>query len=287
MTATASFTEETGLEVIDIREDGEFASRKLHHRDAMRQMRGLQRLSRAFVESPDTILQELVSIAMDLCEAESAGISIVKPDGTDDSFYNWVAAAGDYEPFFNAMLPRYPSACGLCLERGQPQHFRVTKRFFDILGVEAPIVADGLLLPWFEGDTQGTIFVMSHTQRIAFDSDDVLMMRTLADFAAMAMRNRRQNDQLVHQAELAAAAAMADRLAHKINNPLQSLTNLVFLSEEYPDAADSPALATAIKPDLERLTVLVRELLSVPTAANARYRKDVESKTKQSLHGIQ
>jgi hypothetical protein len=274
MSLTATFTEETGLEVIDLRDDREFAARKLHPRDAIRQMRALQRLSRSFVESPDTILQELVNIAVDLCEAESAGISIVKPDATDDSFYNWVAAAGDYEPFFNAMLPKYPSACGLCLERGEPQHFRVSKRFFDILGVEAPLVKDGLLLPWYEGETRGTIFVMSHTLDTAFDSDDVLMMRTLADFAAMAMRNRRQQEQLVRQAELAAAASMADRLAHKINNPLQSLTNLVFLSEQYPDTADSPALATAIRPDLERLTALVRELLSVPTAANARYRKD-------------
>jgi signal transduction histidine kinase len=281
MILSDTFTEETGLVVVDLRDDAEFASRQLHPRDAGRQMSGLQRLSRAFVEDPNTILQELVNIAIDLCEADSAGISIEKPDGTDDSFYNWIAAAGDYEPFFNAMLPRYPSACGICLERREAQHFRVGKRFFDILGVEAALVADGLLLPWFDGEVRGTIFVIAHSRSQAFDMEDVRMMRTLANFAAMAMRNRRQQEALVRQAELAAAASMADSLAHKINNPLQSLTNLVYLgglADEFPDAA---ALATAMKPDLERLSLLVRELLAVPTAANARYR--TESGSEHSL----
>jgi hypothetical protein len=281
MSMTASFTEETGLEVYDLRDDADFASRKLHPRDAARQMSGLQRLSRAFVESPDTILQELVNIAIDLCEADSAGISVVRPDATDENFYNWVAAAGDYEPFFNAMLPRYPSACGIGLERGAAQHFRVGKRFFDILGVEAPLVADGLLLPWFEGNTQGTIFVISHSRPEAFDSEDVRMMRTLADFAAMAMRNRRQQEALVKQAELSAAASMADRLAHKINNPLQSLTNLIYLGAEDPEFGDATKLAAAMKPDLERLTMLVSELLAVPFAANARYRSDIAAQDEQ------
>ncbi len=282
MSMTASFTEETGLEVFDLRDDAEFASRTLHPRDAARQMSGLQRLSRAFVENPNTILQELVNIAIDLCEADSAGISIEKADGTDENFYQWIAAAGDYEPFFNAMLPRYPSACGICLERGEAQHFRVGKRFFDILGVEAPVVADGLLLPWFEGDTRGTIFVISHSLPEAFDSEDVRMMRTLADFASMAMRNKRQQDTLVKQAELAAAASMADRLAHKINNPLQSLTNLIYLGAEDPAFGDANKLAAAMKPDLERLTILVRELLAVPFAANARYRSDVAEQEAQA-----
>jgi len=274
MSFADTISEDTGLEVIDLREDSEFASRRLHTRDAARQMVGLQRLSRAFVETPDTILQELVDIAIDLCEAESAGISVERPDGTDETFYQWVAAAGDYQSFFNAMLPRYPSACGICLERGAPQHFRVGKRFFDILGVEAPLVADGLLLPWRDGDTRGTIFVISHSRTEAFDSEDLRMMRTLADFATIAMRNRRQQETMVKQAELAAAASMADRLAHQINNPLQSLTNLVYLGGLAAEFEDATELAAAMKPDLERLTVLVRELLAVPTAANARYRRE-------------
>src|ERR1700722_8281987 len=103
--------EETGLEVLDLRSDGAFATRRLHTRDIGMQMAGLQRLSRALLKQPDTILQELVNPAVDLCGADSAGISIEKEDGSDTEFYHWIATAGAYSGFMNAFLPRYPSAC--------------------------------------------------------------------------------------------------------------------------------------------------------------------------------
>jgi hypothetical protein len=53
--------EATGLEVLDLRTDTAFTTRNLHGRDIGTQMVGLQRLSRALLEHPDTILQELVS----------------------------------------------------------------------------------------------------------------------------------------------------------------------------------------------------------------------------------
>ncbi len=89
----------------------------------------MQRIAHAFVEQPESILQELVNSTIDLCGADSAGISIEKEDGTDQNFYHWVATAGRYSAFLNAVLPRYPSACGICLERGRPQLFRVRQRF--------------------------------------------------------------------------------------------------------------------------------------------------------------
>src|ERR1700730_18123961 len=99
---------ETGLEVIDILSDPQFAQRKLHVRDISVQMTGLQRLAQAFVENPESILQELVNAAVDLSGADSAGVRVEKEDRTDKDFYHWVAPAGDYSDFLNAILPRYP-----------------------------------------------------------------------------------------------------------------------------------------------------------------------------------
>ena len=101
-----------GLEVVDIGTDAAFASRKAHDRDIVAQMQGMQRLAHAFVESPETILQELVNAAVLLCGADSAGISLEKDGRTDEDFYHWVATAGAYSGFLDASLPRYPSACG-------------------------------------------------------------------------------------------------------------------------------------------------------------------------------
>jgi hypothetical protein len=98
--------EEHGLEVLDLRSDPAFADREIHNRDIGVQMLGLQRLSQALLERPDTILQELVKAAVDLCGADSAGISIEKPDGNDQEFYHWIATAGTYANFMDAILPR-------------------------------------------------------------------------------------------------------------------------------------------------------------------------------------
>lgn len=280
--------EGTGLEVIDIFSDPEFRRRKIHIRDTSVQLAGLQRLGHAFVEQPETILQELVNAAVDLCGADSSGISIEREGRGDADFYHWVATAGDYSGFLNAILPRYPSACGVCLERGRPQLFRVAKRFFEILGVEAPLVTDGILLPWQVNGTRGTIFVMAHGRDEAFDSEDVKVMQMLADFAAMGFRQLHQQKLLIDQERASAAASMANDLAHKINNPLQSITNVVYLATQNCATPEVKALAMDLDNDLGRLSGLVKELLALPfeptesKSPDAQQAVDVEMDTVQA-----
>lgn len=253
-----------GIKVVDLADHKEFSERRLHTRDAARQLEGLQRVARAFVNRPETILQELVDTAVDLCEAESAGISIRKvgPDGS--VFFHWVAASGKYAKFLDAMLPPFPSACSVCIERGRPQLFRVTNVFFELMGIQADPVTDGLLLPWRDEDTHGTIWIMAHSSIEAFDQEDCRMLQSLADFAAMGVRQHRQQRQLLDSARAAAAAAMANELAHRINNPLQSLTNQVYLAAEGFSAEDAVSFAQSISVDLHRLSNLVKRLLALP-----------------------
>lgn len=257
---------DTGLEVLDLASDPAFAKRRLHTRDVATQIEGMHRLARAFVDQPDTILQELVNAAVDLCEADSAGISIEQENKTDENYYYWAATAGQYAPFLHATLPRHPSACGVCLERGRPQLFYVTQRFFDLMGIDAPIVTDGILLPWEVEQTRGTLWIMAHRRTEAFDNADVHMMRLLADFAAMGVRQQRQQSRLMEQAGAAAAAAMANKLAHRINNPLQSLTNVLYLAANGHHGEDAKALANEMAADLDRLSALVKKLLALSFA---------------------
>lgn len=266
MTTVVSNSLDTGLEVIDLETDTEFGERRLRAHDSLKQFEGMQRLARAFVERPDTILQELVDAAVSLCGADSAGISVERPDKTEADYYHWIATAGDYAGFLNAILPRYPSACGICLERGRPQLFRVSQRFFDLMGIQASTVTDGILLPWSVEGRQGTVWIMAHGRRIAFDREDLRLMQVLADFAAMGVRQQRQQQLLVDEASAAAAAAMADDLAHKINNPLQSLTNILYLAANGHCGDGARAWGRQALEDLNRLSELVQRLLALPKA---------------------
>lgn len=264
MEATNTYLTENGLEVVDLSDESVYARRRLHSRNGAMQMEGLHRLAVAFVEHPDTILQELVNAAVGLCGADSAGISIEREERTDTHYYQWIATAGVYSSFLNASLPRFPSACGVCLEREAPQLFRVGRRFFDVLGVEGEPVTDGILLPWQVEEMRGTIFIISHTREEAFDSEDLHLMQILANFAAMGIRQQRQQAKLLKQASAAAAMNMAHDLAHKINNPLQSLTNMLFLAGQNHVLAEERALALRLEPDFARLSELVKSLLELP-----------------------
>lgn len=251
-----------GLEVVTILGDATFEARRLKARAGTTQMEGLQRIAAAFVERPETILQELVNAAVDLCGADSAGISVEKSDRTEASYYHWVATAGEYSSFLDAELPRYPSACGICLDRGMPQMFRVGKPFFDIMGIQAPLVTDGILLPWQVDGQRGTIFIMAHGRMEAFDAEDCRMMQLLADFAALGVRQQRQQRRTLDEAKVTAAAEMANELAHQINNPLQSLTNVLFLAAQ--GHGELTQIGQQALKDVQKLSALVHTLLALP-----------------------
>ncbi len=255
---------DTGLEVLDLEMDPSFARRPVRIRAVTAHMEALRQLGQVLLENPDTILQELTNVAIEVCGADSAGISIERTDATDERCYEWVATAGVYAPFLKAILPRKPSACGICLERGRPQLFKVSQPFFDLMAVDAATVTDGILLPWQVEGTRGTIWILAHGRQEAFDATDCQVMQVLANFAAMGVRQQAQQKLLLQQAGAAAAAAMANDLAHGINNPLQSLTNLLYLAREGHSGGDARSLAMELSPLLKRISSLVGQLLTLP-----------------------
>lgn len=93
-------------------------------------------------------------------------------------------------------------------------------------------------------------------------------MRVLADFAAMAVRHQQQQRILLQQAKAAASAEMANKLAHRINNPLQSLVQIAYLAAEGQSNQNTKTLGQDLSVDLRRLSTLVNESLVLP--ANSR-----------------
>jgi len=258
--ATALHTSDlSGMEVLDLSTYAEFSRRHHRSRDVVREIEALQRLAHVFATDPPKILQELVSISMALCGADSAGISLEESTSTGQTQFRWIATDGAYSPYLGAVLPSLFSPCGTCLSSSAPQLFRVSKLYLDTIGVDAPPVTDGLLIPWQVDQTRGTIWVIAHVACQLFDQEDYRILRSLADFAAIAVRHSAQQEELTQQTAANAALAMANELAHRINNPLQSLMNTVFLaSQGGTDAAD---FARQAVDDTVKLSALVKELL--------------------------
>ena len=253
----------TGVEVIDLQSNTQFLARPAHQRDALAQFAGMQRLAHAFTNHPDGVLQELSDIAVQLCGAESAGVSLETFGSEGEQLFQWVAISGAYSPFLNASVPYHWMPCGVCLDRSQPQIIRVPVAHFSAMGLEQlpPPITDGMLIPWQVGATRGTIWNLAHARTDAFDHMDYNIMQMFSDFAAMAVRNQQQQKTILQQTRATAAAEMANELAHQINNPLQKLSNSISLADS--KAADASVHIKQASDDLHQLSSLVQQLLAL------------------------
>ena len=97
----------------------------------------------------------------------------------------------------------------------------------------------------------------------AFDESDVRLMEMLANFAAMGFKQQAQQKRLVAQERAAAAAMMANELAHQINNPLQSMTNMAYMVES-GTSEDPKSLGAGLSQEIRQLSRLVEKILLLP-----------------------
>ena len=142
-------------------------------------------LAREMATNPKNLPQKLVDLALELCRAGTAGISLLKTDA-EGEYFSWEALAGTYAPKVRSRTPRNWSPSGVTLDRGDPQLFSCPARYFE--GVDSPIV-EGLVIPFaLNGHALGTIWVVTHDESRHFDSEDVRIMTALAEFTAAALQ---------------------------------------------------------------------------------------------------
>jgi two-component sensor histidine kinase len=251
--------QDSGMDLRDLLSDSEFRQRASSDR-ADRRFEALEQLARTFSETPAIVLQKLVDIAVEFCGADSAGISLEEQDAAGELRFRWIAVAGSFGRYLNGTTPRFYSPCGTCLNSGRAQLYRVTQPYYDFLGVEADPIHDGILIPWVSGEIRGTIWAVSHRSGNTFDFNDYALLNSLADFASTAVRYQYQQEMLREQERLRASAARANELAHQINNPLQTLANVLFLAAQGDE--QTGLYVKQATEELERLSELVARLVN-------------------------
>jgi PAS domain S-box-containing protein len=136
-------------------------------------------------ESPQAILQKLVQIALQMCRADSAGISILESDGAGEMF-RWRAIAGVLANLAGEGMPRRASPCGIVLDRNASLLFAYPERYFKYgMAIDPPIV-EALFIPFqTEGKPVGMLWVIAHTPSRQFDAEDQRLLTSLTRFAAV------------------------------------------------------------------------------------------------------
>ncbi|KOP27710.1 histidine kinase [Hapalosiphon sp. MRB220] len=190
----------------------ELSWRNPREANLLKENQALQALARQLVNQPPKILQNLVDIALDLCSAGTAGVSLIETTPTGEEIFRWNVLAGTLEQYVGGTTPRDFSPCGVCLDRGSPQLFSHPEQYFTYFQAANIPIVEGLVLPLIaENQALGTIWIMSHDQERHFDSEDVRIMMSLADFTATALLlKQRQTGEL-----LAANAALEAEIVER------------------------------------------------------------------------
>lgn len=249
------------MEFRDLLSDRSFLDRPERKRDFQQPFDALRRVTEVFATHPENVLQELVNVAMTCCGADSAGISLAEPDEAGKPTFRWVAVAGSFSPYVQGRTPRFFSPCGTCLDAGRPHLYRLFQPYYDFLGITAKPITDGILIPWEAGEMRGTIWAVSHTSDAAFERHDYELLKSLSDYVAIVLKKQDTERKEREAAKTQASMERAHQMAHQINNPLQSLTNTLFLASQ--DGSNAQNYIQSAAAELAALSESVRRLLAL------------------------
>jgi signal transduction histidine kinase/ActR/RegA family two-component response regulator len=241
------------LAEIDIR--SELASRSPRLPDAEALDRALAVLAGEMTENPRSMLQRLVETALDLCRADTAGLSLLEGDA-----FRWEAVAGAFASYRDGTMPRVASPCGVCIDQNVTQLMHLPDRHFPALRAE-PRFVEALLIPFqVRGRPVGTVWVVSHTDARKFDREDERVVRTLAQFAAAGW-------QLWNALEAAEEAGrrkdeFVAMVGHELRNPLAAICNAAHILQEVDTAGHATAVQVVARQS-QHLARVAHDLLDL------------------------
>jgi signal transduction histidine kinase/ActR/RegA family two-component response regulator len=165
----------------------ELAKRVSRQPNFQTEAEALRELAASLTASPDQILQKLSETVLKLCQAHSAGVSVVEPE---NGVFRWRAIAGELAKFLGGTMPRDFSPCGEVLDRAQPLLMQKPERFYPYITQLGVPIHEVLLMPFTQnGVISGTIWIIFHNDHRRFDQEDVRILSSVAHFAGAAMQS--------------------------------------------------------------------------------------------------
>jgi signal transduction histidine kinase len=214
----------------------------------------LHRLMRGLSRNLCETLKDTAEAACEVCDVRCAGITLLDwlPDGT--AVLRWMAAAGPLRGVMGQTLPLDRNLKYALKQQTPRVVYRPHRQIAQI--AQAWDIAEALLIPWSGEKGGGILWVLPRADERRLDEDDVRVLTSLAAFArSVIAKDQVESCRLVEE-RVGAAARMANELAHAVNNPLQALTNALYLmgSEQGEHLQDARA-------QVQRINTLVRVIL--------------------------
>lgn len=239
------------------------------------------RLTATMTVSPRGMLQELAAVGVDLCGADTAGVSLL-----DGEVFRWEAVAGMFASARGGTMPRDQSPCGVCIDRNATQLMHLPERCFPALPTE-PRLVEAMLIPFhIHGEPVGTVWIVSHRAEKTFDREDERIMQVLSGFASAGWQMWKATEAL--ERANARKEEFVATLGHELRSPLGVIgTAATVLRGNVPEGS---AALDLIARQLRHATHLLDDLLDVARVNSGkltltRARVDLRAIVEQCVEG--
>jgi two-component sensor histidine kinase len=147
-------------------------------------------VSKVLADDPRAALRHLLEIARYLCDAGTAGLSLLRRDSAGQAMVRWEAISGALAPYEGTDAPRDCSPCGLCLDTSTTILVSRPERAFNCLHDTRPSIVEDLIVPLYDSTRNplGTLWIAHHDCTSRFSSDDVRIVEQLAVQLVLTLR---------------------------------------------------------------------------------------------------
>ena len=168
---------------------GQIALRADRTPDLRREAEGFRQISEAIVADPRSAIQRFLEVAIDLCGADAAGLSMPE-DHPVKPLFRWDALVGVYAHFVGGTVPLNDSPCGLARNRQQTIIVSRPGRVYPEFAAVDPAIEEGLIVPFFDNGHSflGTIWVVHTRPGAQFCANDLRVMEQLAVQMVLAIK---------------------------------------------------------------------------------------------------
>jgi two-component sensor histidine kinase len=162
----------------------------------------------------------LLETALHLCNAGTAGFSLLRLDPAGETTIQWAAVTGELASHEGTQTPRDFSPCGMCIDAGAPVLLSHPERVFTYLRDARPSIVEDLIVPLYDSarEALGTFWIAHHDPASVFCADDARIAELLATQLVLALKLLEQADEHRYTLTLVRSHQTAERnsLAHDL-----------------------------------------------------------------------
>lgn len=156
----------------------------------------LKRLLNHHLENKNGLPQELTDIVLQICNADSAGLSFA-PSDEDEPLLRWSAISGQLKNFsLDSIFQKFSPAQAVVEKKATALFEKPIRHWSDLENLEVPVYEILLTPLYYDGRAIGALWAASHKPEKKFEYEDQRVLESLAETASMVTLHHEQLLQL-------------------------------------------------------------------------------------------